>query len=169
MAFLVRPSEQYRESFTEAVKEFYAEEGEYHINLSEIQDHFSGFLQRIENWEKGIDLPEGYVPATVLWLVDDDEYIGRVSIRHRLTDELLRGGGHIGYDIRPTKRKRGYGTKILALSLPEARRLGIKKALLTCDDDNTASAKIIEKNGGVMENRADFHGKLKRRYWISLG
>ena len=106
------------------------------------------------------------MPATALWLVDNGEFIGSLSLRHRLNENLLKMGGHIGYSIRPSARKRGYGTKILELALPIAKSLGIDKVLVTCDDDNTGSAKIIEKNGGVLENKVEHEGKLKRRYWI---
>ncbi len=99
----------------------------------------------------GLHPPE-LVPETWLWLVDGDEYIGRASIRHELNDELLLVAGHIGYEIRPTKRRQGYGTQILALALERAREMGIYKVLVTCDTDNFGSRKIIEANGGKLEN-----------------
>lgn len=108
------------------------------------------------------------MPASTRWLVDDGEFIGRVSVRHQLTEKLLQEGGHIGYGIRPSKRKMGYGTKILELALPLAKSLVIDKALLTCNDENLGSQKIIEKNGGVLENKVQLPTKLERRYWISL-
>jgi len=106
--------------------------------------------------------PEGHVPATTLWWVDDEEYLGRLTIRHRLTDHLLNVGGHIGYDVRPSARRRGHATAMLAAALPVARGLGIDSALLTCDEDNIASRTVIEANGGVLEDKRD--GKL--RYWV---
>ncbi|WP_432824990.1 GNAT family N-acetyltransferase [Dactylosporangium sp. CA-092794] len=106
--------------------------------------------------------PEGHVPATTLWLIDGDEYLGRVGIRHRLTPSLLEVGGHIGYDVRPSARRRGHGTAMLRAALPVARRLGIDTALLTCDATNTASRKVIEASGGVLEDqRGD-----KLRFWL---
>jgi predicted acetyltransferase len=87
---------------------------------------------------------------------------GRVSIRHRLTDHLREIGGHIGYDIRPSARQRGHATAMFAAALPVARSLGITRALLTCDEDNIASRKVIEANGGVLEDKSS--GKL--RYWV---
>ncbi len=117
-----------------------------------------------------MNLPPGYVAQTTYWLIDTNEFIGRVSIRHMLTDYLLQEGGHIGYDIRPSKRKLGYGKKILALSLPKAKELGIKKILVTCNETNLGSKKIIEANGGILENRLHLHpGKpAKLRYWITV-
>ena len=104
----------------------------------------------------------GRVPQTTLWWVSGDEYLGRISIRHRLTARLTEIGGHIGYDIRPSARHCGHATAMLAAALPVAHSLGIDPALLTCDEDNTASRKVIEANGGVAEDKRG--GKL--RYWV---
>jgi predicted acetyltransferase len=108
--------------------------------------------------------PEGRVPQTTLWWVSGDEYLGRISIRHpdRLTAHLREIGGHIGYDIRPSARQRGHATAMLAAALPVARSLGITRALLTSDEDNLASRKVIEANGGVLEDKSS--GKV--RYWV---
>jgi predicted acetyltransferase len=106
--------------------------------------------------------PEGYVPSTSLWWVDGEEYLGRIGIRHRLTERLLEVGGHIGYDVRPSARRRGHATAMLAAALPVARELGIESALLTCDADNVGSRKVIEHNGGVLEDVRDD----KMRFWV---
>jgi predicted acetyltransferase len=110
--------------------------------------------------------PTGHVPCTFLWIVDDaepDTYLGSLAIRHRLTPFLLEVGGHIGYSVRPSARRRGVATAALREALPLARALGIDPALVTCDDDNTGSRRVIEANGGVLE---DVRG-AKRRYWVS--
>jgi predicted acetyltransferase len=106
--------------------------------------------------------PQGWVPTTHLWYVDGDEYLGRISVRHGLTDWLLAVGGHIGYDVRPTARRRGHATRMLALALPVAQSLGVDPALVTCDVDNIASRRVIEGNGGKLENTSE--GKL--RFWV---
>ena len=105
--------------------------------------------------------PQGHVPATNLWWTAGAEYLGRLAIRHRLTERLLEIGGHIGYDVRPTARRRGHATAMLAAALPVARSLGIDPALITCDTDNIGSRKVIEANGGVLEDERS--GKL--RFW----
>jgi predicted acetyltransferase len=106
--------------------------------------------------------PDGYVPSTTLWWVDDEAYLGRIAIRHRLNPQLREVGGHIGYDVRPSARRRGHATAMLRDALPLARRLGIESALITCDVDNVASRKVIEGNGGVLEDqRGD-----KLRFWV---
>jgi predicted acetyltransferase len=135
-----------------------------------LETDFGAYVQTLADKAKGKGLPEGYVPATDFWLVDSGRYVGCVSIRHILNDHLLHEGGHIGYDIRPSERGKGYGTEILRLVLPEAKKLGIEKVLITCDTTNTASKKIIEKNGGIFENEVLAKNGVshKLRYWISV-
>jgi len=106
--------------------------------------------------------PQGFVPGTELWLVDGEEFLGRVGIRHRLTPALLEAGGHIGYDVRPSARRRGHATAMLREALIVARGLGIERALVTCDVDNIGSRTVIERNGGVLEDERV--GKL--RFWV---
>lgn len=166
-AELVKPSLVYKDSFLEALKEFQTEGKNIYLHTTEPIEDFDTLLLKIKEKEEGINLPEGWVPQTELWLVENGKFIGWVKIRYQLSENLLKQGGHIGYAIRPSKWKMGYGSDILKLALPVAKGLGIKKALLTCDDDNLGSIKIIEKNGGVLENTIIYEGKLKRRYWIS--
>jgi predicted acetyltransferase len=109
--------------------------------------------------------PDGYVPATNLWLTDGTDYLGRLAIRHRLTDRLREAGGHISYDVRPSCRRRGHATMMLKDALQVARRLGITTALVTCDIGNVASRKVIEHNGGVLQDQHD--GKF--RFWVPTG
>lgn len=92
----------------------------------------------------------GWVPQTTLWWVDGAEYLGRIDIRTRLTPALRERGGNIGYDIRPTARRRGHATAMLRAALPVARRLGLAEVLLTTDPDNLASQKVIRANGGEL-------------------
>jgi predicted acetyltransferase len=107
----------------------------------------------------------GFVPSTVLWWVDGDEFLGRVGIRHLLNEILRTVGGHIGYWIRPSARGKGHGSAAFRAAIRVAAELGIDPALLTCDEDNTASRRIIEGAGGVFENQIG----IKRRYWVSTG
>jgi predicted acetyltransferase len=96
--------------------------------------------------------------------------VGTSRLRPELNASLLEEGGNIGYDVRPSSRRLGYGTEILRLMLDVARQSGLSKLLLTCDDDNIGSAKIIEKNGGRLEDRRYLEDKRKtvRRYWIGI-
>jgi predicted acetyltransferase len=107
---------------------------------------------------------DGVVHADSYWVTEDQVVIGFLQLRHTLNDYLLEEGGHIGYSIRPTYRRRGHATRALGLALDRARELRLDRVLVTCDDGNLISAKTIESQGGVLEDvRAD-----KRRYWITL-
>ena len=120
---------------------------------------------RLDRARPEVPRPTGHVPSSVLWIGGDDpdEYLGSLSIRHALTPYLLEVAGHVGYSVRPTARRRGVATEALRLALPEAARLGLDRVLVTCDTDNVASARVIEANGGVLE---DVRG-VKRRYWVA--
>jgi predicted acetyltransferase len=125
------------------------------------------YLAKLERYRRGINLPPDRVPATFLVALSGNQLVGRLSIRHELNDFLTNYGGHIGYGIRPSHRRRGYASEILSQALIIARAEGIDRVLLTCDEDNIASATIIERHGGRLEDvRADPHGPPKRRYWI---
>ena len=131
---------------------------------------FQDYLVHLAKVRDGRDLPAHYVPGTMLYAFVGLTIVGRLSLRHRLNEFLLRAGGHIGYGVLPEYRRQGLATEMLKLSLPLAKELGIIRCLLICDDDNIASRKTIEHCGGVLENvvaEADT-GKLIRRYWIDL-
>ncbi|OGI67876.1 hypothetical protein A2738_03275 [Candidatus Nomurabacteria bacterium RIFCSPHIGHO2_01_FULL_42_15] len=163
---LVKPSVEYKDSFLEAKKEYEANGESIYLHGHKPDDDFDKHLLKIKERAEGVNLPADRVPQTELWLIENGKFIGWTKIRHKLNENLLLQGGHIGYSIRPSMRNKGYGTKILELALDEAKKLGIEKALLTCEDDNINSAKVIEKNGGVLENKVTGDRKLKRRYWI---
>ena len=127
------------------------------------------YLEVLDSLERGTDLLPGYVPSTFLFVFKGERIVGRVSIRHRLNDLLLRVGGHIGYVIVPAFRRQGYATASLRLALDFAgATLGHDRVLVTCDADNIGSIKTIEKNGGVLEDviRGPDLDTPKRRYWI---
>jgi predicted acetyltransferase len=170
MVRLIIPSEKYYSSYQIALKEFHDEGRDLEYRGLKKGESFADFVGRLENFKLGKGLPESYVPETILWLVDDNDYIGEASIRHSLTDSLLKWGGHIGYFIRPSKRQMGYGKEILKLALKEAKKLGISKVLVTCDETNIGSYKIIEANGGILENAFEMgEGKPRKlRYWIRI-
>ena len=100
----------------------------------------------------------------------EEVVVGRVSIRYKLNDYPFRFGGHVGYVVAPSFHRRGYATEMLRQTLPIARSVGLKRILLTCDDDNIASQRVIEVNDGVMENVVWEEGSnvAKRSYWIDL-
>ena len=176
MPDLLPPDARLRASFAAAMDEFRAEGrgtaddhsviGHYLHKRQEAgtsDEAFRAFVeevraQRLEETPR----PAGFGPATELWWVEGDEFLGRVGIRHRLTPALLEIGGHIGYDVRPSARRRGHATAMLREGLIAARGLGIKRALVTCDVGNAGSRAVIERNGGVLEDERS--GKL--RFWM---
>jgi predicted acetyltransferase len=165
---LVRPSNDYRESCLTAIEEFKAESSSslsWYYNLG---DNFVDYIKELI--ARTTLKTEKMVPETVLWGVIDNEFVGRISIRHDLNEFLSRVGGHIGYEVRPSYRGLGIGTKMLEQALPIAKRVGLDKVLLTCDETNVGSIKIILANGGVLENVIEMgEGKPgKQRYWIQL-
>jgi predicted acetyltransferase len=181
MLELATPDPRYQRSFLEAADEFLAAgETQYaHVpalrpeaftqdvrfTREQLQDpeRFARFARRVARQkDEDTPRPEGYVASTELWMVVGGEYVGRISLRHELTELLLTWGGHIGYSVRPSARRRGYASRALALMLPVAADLGIDPVLVTCDTDNDGSRRTIEKNGGVYEDTRE--GKL--RFWV---
>ena len=162
--------DQYKEAYLESLKQ---------IELGNIRKHDMMFMDPdmndvVQKFMDGRDqskLPSWCVPSYDYFAVDDDKFIGIIHIRVRLTDKLLNYGGHIGYGVNPKYWRMGYGKEILKLALQEYKDLILEdKILITCDDDNIGSYKIIEANGGVLENKVvnESSGEkfLTRRYWI---
>jgi predicted acetyltransferase len=169
---LQSPSPQYRRSYLEELKEFNREDSLHYnkLDYQEIASHFADYTHTLIEQSQGQSLPAGYVPATELWLIDQGEFIGHVSIRHYLNQNLATHGGHLGYYVRPSKRRLGYGSRLLSLALTVVKSMGITKALLTCDDDNLPSIRIIELHGGQLIDIIPQESRptLLRRYRIPL-
>jgi predicted acetyltransferase len=128
---------------------------------------WAAYLDELDRQRRGVDLRPGLVPATFLVADVGGELVGRSSIRHELNEFLAREGGHIGYGVLAPHRRRGYATQMLRQSLIIARSLGVDRALVTCDDDNIASAMVIERCGGLFDSLVGGDGgQAKRRYWI---
>lgn len=165
--FLINPSERYKDSYIAAMREIQEVDGRPpRWNYDNFKNNFDEFIEILRAYED--NPPAGKVPQTTYWLIAEGEYAGRIDIRHHLNPSLERYGGHIGYDIRPSMRQKGYGTKQLALVLPKVWALGIERALITCDDDNIGSRKIIEANGGILQDKIDTgQSSLTRRYWVT--
>ncbi len=187
---LVEPTVALCESFLEGAAEFYAEgrpSSTYvpllGYSLQDLRPSFARFVAELRALASGTSGRAGLAADRVLWLVDGSEYVGQASVRPQLATEFLfTYGGHIGYSIRPSRRRRGYGTRLLALALPVARQLGLRRVLVTCDADNEASRRIIERNGGrfecalplprhvlLLEGRDPARPVSKLRFWIDLG
>jgi predicted acetyltransferase len=165
MLRLEEPSERWHGAFVEMAAEFDA-----HGNSRYVRDAraFPAFLARVRDEREGRGpLPE-QVPMSHFWLVRDNQILGSSRLRHVLTAALEQLGGNIGYDIRPSMRRRGLGTSLLRLTLERARAIGLTRVRITCDADNVASIRVIEKNGGTLDAEvfSPERGKLLRQYWI---
>lgn len=172
MIKLVKPSIEFKLSFINMINDYKRNnEKKYTSDYFTINFNFEEYLRDKEKAEKGLELPQGCVPTTEWWLINENiEIIGTVRLRHRLGEDNKYEGGHIGYDISPRFRRRGFGTKILELALEEAKKFGIEKVLVTCDADNIGSMKIIKSNNGIFEKEAISadSGKIFHRYWITI-
>jgi predicted acetyltransferase len=162
---LVEPSEKYKESYLTALLEFHLEARNLEWSIQELQQDFTILLHFLKRMQEGIGLPDGDVPWTQYWLVEGSQYLGRVNIRHTLSESLRRKGGNIGYQIRPSARGRGLGNRILELALPVAReKHGLRTILVTCHRMNIPSRKIILRCGGLLEEESTYLEEL--RFWI---
>jgi predicted acetyltransferase len=169
---LSEPTDALRDEFLAFRNEF-AAAGESQVHgLGPMKGNdFAAELAACADQAAGRNLADGTVPATTRWLVRNGKaIIGTVNIRHRLNAFLEHEGGHIGYSVCPAERNKGYATRLLAMALEMARSLGVRRALLVCDKSNPASAAVIRKNGGVLENEVicTKDGELMQRYWIAL-
>lgn len=161
------PAVRYRRSYVAAMRE--ESDFGYRFDRADQLDDRRAFAwyvdQLLADRREESPRPEGYVPNTMLWWVQGRTYLGRVNVRHRLTPELLRYGGHVGYWIRPSARGRGHGRAAFRAALPVAARLGIDPALVTCNRDNVASRRIIEGADGTPD--APYGTEL--RFWVPTG
>lgn len=170
---LVRLTPEYKEQLTDMLEEWIADIEKNHTNHSPwmiFRNDYHDFDYYLENLEIKEETEDGRVPDTTLFCLDKDRniFVGAVNIRHYLNEGLLKNGGHIGDGIRPSERRKGYATAMIALALKECKRLGIDRVLMCCDKNNIGSAKSIINNGGVLENEVEEDGVIEQRYWIEL-
>jgi predicted acetyltransferase len=126
------------------------------------------FIVELQQHARGENLPQGWVPASTYWAIHDTKMVGSINLRHRLTPFLSKVGGHIGYSVHPDYRKRGFATQMLQFGIEKARALGLGKLLITCDKSNVASARVIEKCGGVRTAEVLDGQKAVLQYWIEV-
>ncbi len=174
MPRLIAPTSQLRASWLASRAEWgrATHQGGSGLGAEHDVDSPAGFEQWVrwlrQQGDTTVPVAAGRVHASYWWIADDDTYLGAISLRHELNDFLLEAGGHIGYGVRPSARRRGLATWALGEVLREAHVLGLPRVLITCDDSNVASARTIEANGGVLEDVRDTVLGRTRRYWIAL-
>ncbi|MET8153504.1 GNAT family N-acetyltransferase [Actinoplanes sp. NPDC049668] len=132
-------------------------------------DGFAAWVRRllIES-DPAVPVSEGWVHCTYWWIVEDGEVLGAIALRHELNDFLARAGGHIGYGVRPSARRRGLASFALGEVLRQAGKLGLDRVLITCNVSNEASRRTIERNGGVLEDIRETEIGRLRRYWVDV-
>lgn len=173
MLALVKPHIRYQRHYLEMMHawEVIHEKPQTWVLQQDYSD-FPALVLKFEEMANGIHIPEEYVPSSTFFAYQDenDILIGAVNIRHTLNEKLLYAWGNIGYEVRPDERKKGYATEILRLALKKCRQMKMDKVLLGCFKENTASARTILKNGGILENEIfdKESGKTIQRYWITL-
>lgn len=168
MLKLVKLSEAYRGQLNDMMDEWTAA-GETIVPYAIVKNDYRDFDRYLSQLEVK-EATDRLVPDSVFFCLDDEtnRFVGAVDIRHQLNALLLRGGGHIGDGVLPSERRKGVATRMIAMALEECRRLGIEHVLMVCDKNNVASARSIQKNGGVLENELDDGGTMIQRYWIDL-
>ena len=162
--------DQYEEAYLESLKQIELGTMKKH-DLMFMNPSETDIVQRMKDNRDRTKLKPTYVPSYDYFAVDDDKFIGVIHIRISLTPALMNYGGHIGYGVNPKYWRHGYGTQILKLGLEQYKNLIEEDSILiTCDDDNIGSYKIIESNGGILENKVENEDSgetfLTRRYWI---
>ena len=176
MLKLYRPDIEFRSAFYRMAFDYKNSsdtDKRYYKEIIKRQFDYEKYIRELHNHSRGVGLPEGLTPYDTYWMMDDGrQFILAVSrLRHRLNERSIHEGGHIGYDVPPSQRNKGYATELLRLTLVKAADYCIRKVLLTCDFDNEWSARVILKNGGIFENqvKSDYSGKMVNRYWIDMG
>lgn len=165
---LVKLNETYKSQLFDMLDEWHST-GETIIPYAIRKTDYHDFEQYVTSLEV-TNTSGGLVPDSTYFCLDTERnrFVGAVNIRHYLNEPLLLNGGHIGDGVRPSERRKGIATEMIALALKECRKLGIDRVLLVCNKDNIGSAKSIIRNGGVLENEINVNGKVQQRYWIQL-
>lgn len=173
---LIKLTKEYQRQLTEMMDEWVAFNSKnLEANTSPAAIFHGDYKNNFETYIRDLYdndslIAKGYVPATTLFLYDDqrDIFLGATNIRHYLNESLLYSGGYIGDGIRPSERRKGYATLQIKLSLEVCKELGIDRVLICCDKDNIGSRKSIISNGGVKENEVPDEGSITERYWIDI-
>jgi len=170
---LVKPILEHKEKAIEYIQELYEYNSKIHGvgSLNKYLDNYEGWLEKLELY-RNIIANEERVPAETFFLIreNDNKIVGMTNIRFDLNENLRKRGGHIGYSIRPTERRKGYNKINLYLGLLEAQKRGLKKVMLSCDKDNLGSARTIQTFNAELEREFfdDEENCIVQVYWIDV-
>jgi predicted acetyltransferase len=156
---LVKPVIELKESYIQYIQELGSEE-RYPYPMDLDFSNFPAFIQTLNDYSNGVNLPDHMVPNTTFWLVENQEIIGCSHLRHRLNASLQHAGGHIGLGVRPSYRGKGVGTKLLMRTIQQASSRGISDIHIHCHASNLASKKLIESSGAILDSMVRVEGNL---------
>lgn len=168
---LVKPNEKYQKSYYELINEAIENEDVQEMgNAYRENEEFSHLVKRLKDREKGKNISKRDVPATVYFIIENSEVVGTIDLRHVLNKNYFERLGHIAYYIKPSKRNKGIATKALGLALKKYEKEPIARILITSYEDNLASRKVIENNGGKLEKIVfdEISQKNICRYWVNI-
>jgi len=157
-------------AFMAGMKDWAGEDPHWHSFAWKEGMTYPAMMKILRDERQGVNMAPGRVQHSMLYGFVGGEIVGRLSVRHILNDYLLKRGGHIGYAVAPRFRRKGYATEMVRMGLDYCRGLGLTEILVTCSDTNAPSFKVIERFGGVLENKIwdEEDSEMIRRYWIKL-
>lgn len=168
---LVNPTDKYKESYLDLIR-CAKENGDIFEmgNAYRENESFDEMIKRLKNRAKGKNIAKLDVPSSMKWIIENDEIVGTIDLRHLLNKNYFERLGHVAYYIHPQKRGKGYATNALKLAIKWYKKRAINKILITCYSDNEASKKVILKNGGIFEKRVpdSRSNKTINRYLINI-
>jgi predicted acetyltransferase len=163
---LIPPSLDYQASYIDYINELGHEE-RYPFVLDFLYQDFCGLLKKLANYAQGINIPQDSVPSSTFWLVEGNELVGVTNIRHCLNPRIAYCGGHVGLGIRPSCRGKGLGKLLMKLSIEKLVEFGVKPIHIHCHKENSASAKVITDNGGVLASEICENNRIIERYQLT--
>ena len=168
---LVNPTIKYKDSYFDLVKSA-KENGDISEmgNAYRENENFDAMIKRLKDRSLGKNLMKQDVPSSIKWIIENNEVVGTIDLRHILNKSYFERLGHVAYYIHPLKRNKGYATNALSLAINWYKKKSINKILITCYSDNEASKKVIINNGGVLEKSVpdSVSNKIINRYLINI-
>ncbi len=168
---LVNPTPKYKESYLQLVNAA-KQDGDIHEmgNAYRENESFDAMINRLQDRARGKNIANRDVPSSMKWMIENNEVVGTIDLRHILNQNYFERLGHVAYYVHPMKRNKGYASEALHLAIAWYQKRPVNKILITCYSDNIASAKVILNNGGIFEKSVpdSRSSKMINRYWITI-